>query len=128
MKIFTPLFLFVVFSSVLSAQSFNIGVSGGYDIPIASSFNYLNSVDYQNQAFPYYYSTYHSLTRTSYGKGGNIAVTMDWYSNKNIGCGLKINALISTPFKYSDNVNYLNGIDATYNFTDKPFSFSLPHT
>ncbi len=120
--------LFIVFSATLSAQSFNIGIAAGYDAPIASSFNSTNTVEFENQTFPYYYSTYHKLAYTSYGKGGNIAVTLDWYSSKNIGCGLKLNALISTPFSYSDFVTYLNATTATFNYTDKPFSFQfVPH-
>ena len=128
MKTFAPLLIFILFSATLPAQSFNIGISGGYDIPIASSFNYTKTVEFENQNFPHYYSTYHELANTSYGKGGNIAVTMDWYSAKNIGCGLKLNALISTPFSSSEDVFYLNGTKATFNFTDKPFSFQfVPH-
>lgn len=128
MKKFTSLLLLIAFSAMLSAQSFNIGISGGYDVPIASSFNNVNLTEFETQNFPFYYSTYHKLVYTSYGKGGNIAVNLDWYSAKNIGCGLKLNALISTPFSYFDYVTYLNGTTATFNLTDKPFSFQfIPH-
>jgi len=126
--IFTTLLFSAVLSLSLSAQSFNIGITGGYCAPIASSFNSVNSNQIQNQGFPQYYTSVQNLVSASYGQGGNIALNFDWFSKKNIGCGLTMNALISSPFSYSTYVSYLNGESAIFDFTDHPFSFQfIPH-
>lgn len=115
-------------SIIPSFAQFQLSVSGGYCLPLASSFNSVNQTEYQNQGFPQYYTANQQITRTSYGQGGNIALALDWFSKSNIGCGLKLNAMISSHYSYSANVNYVDGTTANFNFTDKPFSFQfVPH-
>ena len=119
--------LFSISLSPLFAQ-FHLSFSGGYCLPLASSFSSVNETEFQNTGFPQYYTVSQQITRTSYGQGGNIALALDWFSKNNFGCGLKLNALISSHYSYSANVNYLDGTSANFNFTDKPFSFQFaPH-
>jgi hypothetical protein len=115
-------------SSSLFSQSFTIALTGGYCLPIASSFNSKSAIEFQNAGFPSFYTAQQNLAYTSYGQGGNIALSFDWFSKKNIGCGLKLNAMISSPYSYTAAVTYLNSNSANYSFTDKPFSFQfIPH-
>ena len=127
-NIFTTVFISAFFSASLLAQSFNIGITGGYNAPLAGSFNTVNATQFENVGFPQYYTSLQTVTSASFGQGGNIALNLDWFSKKNIGCGLTMNALISSPYSYSTTVNYLSGVSAQYNFTDHPFSFQfIPH-
>lgn len=109
-------------------QSTTFDITGGYCAPIASSFSSITAKEIEIQAAPYFYSDYRSLRSASYGQGGNVAFGFNWFSKKDFGCGLKLNALISSPFSYTTYVSYLSGNSATYNFKDKPFSFQfIPH-
>ena len=119
---------FVSISASLFAQPFMISIAGGFCAPIASSFNSTYETEFQNQGFPKYYTAYQSLKYTSYGQGGNFAFAFDWFSKYNIGCGINMNTLISSPYSYSAFVTYLNGGSATFDFTDHPSSFQfIPH-
>jgi hypothetical protein len=119
--------LFSVYISALFAQ-FSLSVTGGYCLPIASSYRTKTRIEFQNQNFPNYYTTQESLSSASFGQGGNIALALDWFSKKNIGCGLKLNALISSPYTSTASVYYLNGSAADFTFVEKPFSFQfIPH-
>jgi hypothetical protein len=121
-------FLLFVSGTKLAAQSVSIDVTGGYCAPIASSFSSVSIRQFQNTAYPYFYSTTRTVKSTSYGQGGNAALNFNWFSKKDIGCGLRMNILFSSPSSYTADVVYLNGNNATYHFTDKPFSFQfIPH-
>lgn len=120
-------FLFFAPISALFAQ-FSLSLTGGYCLPIASSFHAKSRVELENQNFPNYYTTQESLSSASFGQGGNIALSLDWFSKKNIGCGLKLNALISSPYTSTAAVSYLNGTSANFTYVEKPFSFQfIPH-
>ena len=127
-KTLTVFLLFVSVSASLFAQPFMISITGGYCAPIASSFNSTYETEFQNQGFPKYYTANQSLKNTSYGQGGNFAFAFDWFSKHNIGCGLSLNTLSSSPYSYSAFVTYLNSGTAKFDFIDHPFSFQfLPH-
>ena len=120
----------LLFSTSISAlfAQFNLSLTGGYCLPVASSFHAKSRAELQNQNFPNYYTTQESLSYTSFGQGGNIALSLDWFSKKNIGCGLKLNALISSPYTSTAAVSYLNGSSANFTYVEKPFSFQfIPH-
>ena len=126
-KIFT-LFAILIASIQLYSQSVHIGLSGGYCIPLATDLQTLNAIQIENYGYPPFYTSYRAVTPKSSGQGGNIAIHVDWFSKHNIGFGLKLNALFSSPISYSYLVNYLNGAVVKYDYKDKPFSFQfMPH-
>lgn len=123
-----PLYLLPVFiaaSISLYSQSFDLGISGGYCLPLASGF-YSNNTIYSAMGNGYS-PTQVNLAPFSYGNGGNVALNADWFFNKNIGLGLKFNALISAPLNSS--ASYTGGSGTiNYNFTNKAYSYQLiPH-
>jgi hypothetical protein len=114
--------------SILYSQSVTFDITGGYCFPAAPDMRNINSTVYENQTFPYFYTTAASVKPVSFGKGGHLAFGFNWYSKKNIGFGLKLNGLFSSPFAYSTTVVYLQGVAVDYKLTDKAFSFQfIPH-
>jgi hypothetical protein len=127
-KNYTLLLFSLLVSATLLSQSVSIELTGGYCAPIASDFSSVSTKEFQSATYPNFYSTYRDLHSTSYGQGGSVALNVNWFSKKDIGCGLRANALFSSPFSYNVYVTYLNGNGANFNFTDRPFSFQLvPH-
>jgi hypothetical protein len=111
------------------AQSFALSVTGGYCLPLASSFQSQSQVEVQTANLPNYYTTQQNVVYKSFGQGGNIALSFDWFSKKNIGCGMKLNAMISSPYTSTASVSYLSApYSGNFTFTNKPFSFQfIPH-
>ncbi|MCW3124962.1 MAG: hypothetical protein JWO03_620 [Bacteroidetes bacterium] len=127
-QIFTILSILFCFGGALFSQSVSFDISGGYCAPIASAFSTVSDKEFQTATYPHFYSTTQTVKSTSYGQGGNVALNFNWFSKKDIGCGLRANVLFSAPFSYTIDVTYLNGNNATYNFRDRPFSFQfIPH-
>ena len=127
-KTYTLLLLCAFISGTLFPQSVSLELTGGYCAPIASNFSAVSTKEFQSATYPTFYSTYQDLHSASYGQGGSVALNVNWFSKKDIGCGLRANALFSSPFSYTVYVTYLNGNGANFNFTDRPFSFQLvPH-
>jgi hypothetical protein len=124
--------LLVLFVALISctvwSQSVIFGLAGGYCAPLASDTRSVDEIQFENSNFPRYYASYENLKSVSYGQGGNIAFYFDWFSKKNIGCGLKLNAMIGSPFSHTATVYYIDGTVGDYSFEDKGFSFQfIPH-
>jgi hypothetical protein len=120
--------LFLLLSSDVFAQSVTIDLTGGYCAPIAPGTRIVNAMIIEVATPPFYYTALGTVKTVSYGQGGNVALGFNWYSRKNIGFGLKLNAMIGSPFSYSSRVVYIGGDVANFNFTDKPFCFQfIPH-
>ena len=119
----------LILATHLYSQSFNMSISGGYCFPLASEMHVNTITQFANPNYPNTYSTIlQSVKPNSFGNGGNVALSMDWFSKNNIGFGLKVNALISTPVNYSASSTDANYNIYNYNFTDKAFSFQfIPH-
>lgn len=127
-KIFTLFSILVVSVSSIHSQAVHIGVSGGYCLPLATDYGTVHAEQFEINYYPHYYTGYRKITPRSSGQGANLAMNIDWFSKSNIGLGLKLNALFSSPVAYSYRVEYLGGTIVNYDYTSKAFSFQfVPH-
>ena len=130
MRLATPTFLVLscLFCTHVFSQSVTIDISGGYCLPIAQSTEALVNYRVQVSTPPHTYTTYAKLKRVSYAQGGCVALNFNWYSKKNIGFGLKLNAQIGSAFKNKTVLIAPSTGTEYYDFTDKAFSFQfIPH-
>jgi hypothetical protein len=130
MKKYLPaiVLLLISLSTQVIAQAVTIDLTGGYCAPIAPGTRAINRTVYEIPVAPYYFTSEATVKTVSFGKGGQVALGFNWYSKKNIGFGIKLNAMISSPFAYTTRVYYINSYVADYSFTDKPFCFQfIPH-
>jgi hypothetical protein len=130
MKKYLPaiVLLFLSLSSNIIAQVVTIDLTGGYCVPIAPGTHTVNSTVYEIPVAPNFYTVAGTVKTVSYGKGGNVSLGFNWYSKKNIGFGVKVNAMISSPFSFSTRVVYMTGDVANYDFINKPFCLQfIPH-
>lgn len=121
-----PLFIFFTFSYFwLNAQSVTIDLTGGYNAPLASTLRAEKVVEVENTGIPNYYVTYEKTKAVSYGQGGNLAFNFCWHSKKNIGFGIRLNALFSQSFSSSLSVKNLDATTTSVNYKQSPFSFQF---
>lgn len=110
------------------AQTTTLDISGGYSLPIASSTEPFQRNVFHDTSFPFYYTTSAKVKSMSYGKGGTLALNLNWYSKKDIGFGFKLNLLVGTPFNHSEVLTDLTGDKYYYQSSDKALSFQfIPH-
>ncbi|HLP51682.1 MAG TPA: hypothetical protein VK154_12415, partial [Chitinophagales bacterium] len=110
-----------------NAQTVTFDISGGYCIPLAGGTEPIERKVGTGTTFPYYYTTYASVRKKSYGQGGSLALNLNWYSKKSIGFGVKVNFLIGGSAPYT--INVYDGSNVEFStYRDKPFAFQfIPH-
>ncbi|MBS1684670.1 MAG: hypothetical protein JSS76_07950 [Bacteroidetes bacterium] len=89
--------LFFIAGTYIYGQSSVFSFAGGGDAPIARS--YTTSAETQvQQSGQSYTTTAQSVKAVSLGQGGNVSLAYDWFSKKDIGFGVKLNAFFGAPF------------------------------
>lgn len=125
MKKQTSFILFLFSCLCLQAQSVTIDLTGGYNAPLAPTLRAEKVVEVENAGIPDYYVTYEKTKAVSYGQGGNIAFNFCWNSKKDIGFGVRLNALFSQSFSYALSVKNLDGTTTNVAYKQSPFSFQF---
>ena len=132
MKNIAAALMLVICSHTLLAQKFSVEITGGYCAPLASDMHTTNATQFQVPVgYGVYAATTQTVTAQSFGQGGCVALNLNYFTKKDIGFGIKLNALISAPATAVINVTYYNNGTAQlvpYTYTDNAFSFQfVPH-
>jgi hypothetical protein len=116
-----------LFLHMVNAQQISFDITGGYNVPLARQIEAKTEYVQSISTAPYFYSTSAKLRAVSYGQGGNVAVNLNWFSKKNIGFGLKLNAHIASPFNHTATIAGV-GFQEYYTIKDQAFSIQfIPH-
>lgn len=119
--------IFLFASSVAVAQTSVFSFAGGGDAPIARV--YTTSSETQVQSFGQGYTTVAQKVKpVSLGQGGNISLAYDWFSKKDIGFGIKLNAFFGAPFTLYGDQTSSSGDRIQYSVAERGFAGQLlPH-
>lgn len=119
--------LFFISATFIYGQSSVFSFAGGGDAPIARS--YITSAETQvQQSGQAYTTTAQSVKAVSLGQGGNLSLAYDWFSKKDIGFGVKLNAFFGAPFTAHGDQTTSSGDHIQYTIAQRGFSGQIiPH-